>query len=147
MYGHIIGLIVSPMMGPMYDFIKIYKLIVFVNTFLTILFVLMVISISMDDCINHDLYDACFVVITGIFACSFMGSVVILTKLVDKMTRGTILTLMGLCGAIAQTIFIPVNKSLYNNSSTMLPFIIAIIFYVITTVIIFTFGVTGRLKM
>jgi len=90
------------------------------------------------------LYDVLFTIITGIFACSYMGSTVILTKLVDEVTRGTILTLMAFFAAIAQTVFLPLNKAMYDELS-YLPLLVSIVLYMITTIIIFSFGVTGRL--
>ena len=139
----------SPIAGPLYDYIKVYKVISFVNAMLIMLMIVMIIIAAPDNCNDEDvsnLYDVLFIIINGIFACSYMGSTVILTKLVDDVTRGTILTLMGFFGAIAQTIFLPLNKTMYDQLN-YLPLLVATVIYLIVTLVIFSFGITGKLVM
>ena len=81
---------------------------------LIMLMLVLMILVAVDECDASTLYDIIMIIILGIFACSYMGSTVILTKLVEEDTRGTILTLMGFVGGVANLIFIPLNKTMYQ---------------------------------
>jgi len=106
----------------------------------------MVIGKSNGDCGGDTslkmVFEISYVMQTSMLTASLMGSITILGKVINRETRGTVLTLLGLGSAIAYTVFIAETIHLY-----MWSYIITIIFYSLLTLIIFFAGVTGQIQI
>ncbi len=70
-----------------------------------------------------------------------------LTKIVKEESRGTMLGAFSLAGSIGVLLINKLGGFLYDNVSHEWPFYITLMAFLTFTVLTFTLGVTGRIKV
>ena len=93
------------------------------------------------------LFDISFVAVFGFFGCTNILVLIILAKVLDERTRGTIYSLCGAISSLGILIFQWVGGYLFDNVSPMGPFIYCFFCYVVFTILTFILGVMGKLKI
>lgn len=97
---------------------------------------------------NKDLsmiYEVGFVIAMFLHSINFMISVIYLSKLCNKKTRGTVFSIFGMIGSLGVLVILKVGGKLYTNESKIWPPIIALGAQVLATLMTFIFGIAGKL--
>ena len=123
-----------------------YKLLSGVNVLMLISQVLLLYNITNEPCEFGRIFDASFIMIMGLQACLFMGNSTLIMKLVNKKTRGSMLTLNQMTGSVFISIMQITCGYLYESKSRQQPFFVVFYAFLFTTVLTFGFGFAGKIK-
>lgn len=93
------------------------------------------------------LFDVSFVLILAFMSCTSILYLIVLAKVLDERTRGTMFSICGTLGSIGVLIFQSVGGYLFDNVSLVGPFIFCFVCYVIFAILTLILGIMGKLKI
>ena len=117
-----------------------------VNTVIISFYVLTIFDIASNDCKNITiLFDIGFSVTLGLHSLPYMLGIIMLAKVCNPHTRGTIFYFLNLIGSLVIMIFQGVAGNLYSDASKQWPFMLGCGFICFVQCVTMTLGFLGKI--
>jgi len=145
--GNLASCIAVLLVGYLGDKIRLWKLFTAVNLLLLISYSILLRQIRSNSCTLPKLFDLAFILINGLNICTFIVSLILISKLCNSQTRGVMFAVSSLVGSLGTLIIQYVGGKVYDSISKEGPFWIGFWAYVLTGGLALGLGLAGKVRV